>query len=60
MHVKSFYFSFVVFGRSIHCLSKIGDELYIEALKDGVSAVVIFSAQDQLLPSWHSCLFYLW
>jgi len=27
----------LVFGRAIHSLSKIGDELYVEALEKGVS-----------------------
>ena len=29
--------SFEAFGKAIFCLAKLGDDLYIEALKDGVS-----------------------
>ena len=30
-------FLIVAFGKSIYCLAKIGEEIYIEALEDGVS-----------------------
>ena len=30
-------FLLVAFGKSIYCLAKIGEELYIEAMEDGVS-----------------------
>lgn len=33
----SFFFPFCsVFAKAIHCLSRIGDELYLEALSQGV------------------------
>ena len=31
-----FFIQILVFGRAIHCLSKIGDDLYLEASEDGV------------------------
>lgn len=31
-------FLMIAFGKAIFCLAKLGDELYIEAQKDGVSS----------------------
>lgn len=31
------YIFLVAFGKSVYCLAKIGEELFIEALEDGVS-----------------------
>ena len=35
-----------LFGRAIHCLSKIGDELYFEGLKDGLALRTVNSSRS--------------
>ncbi|XP_057315283.1 cell cycle checkpoint control protein RAD9A-like [Hydractinia symbiolongicarpus] len=35
-----------LFGRSIHCLSRIGDELFFEALKDGLALRTVNSSRS--------------
>lgn len=35
--ILAFLSVLVVFAKAIHCLSRIGDELYLEALSQGVS-----------------------
>ena len=35
-----------LFGRSIHCLSKIGDEIFLEALKDGLALRSVNSSRS--------------
>ena len=51
---------FAAFGKAIYCLAKIGEELYIEALPDGVSIEMTFIVLRKLtvlfgclMTSWH-------
>lgn len=39
---------FAAFGKAIYCLAKIGEELYIEALPDGVSIEMTFIVLGKL------------
>ena len=42
-------FIFAVFGRAIHCLSKIGEDMYIEPLDTGVGIHSVCKGFDFLI-----------
>ena len=47
-----------LFGRSIHCLSKIGDELFFEALKDGLALRTVNSSRSAYASFTFSKMFF--
>jgi hypothetical protein len=49
-----------VFAKAIHCLAKIGDELYVEALPKGVSGTYIVPIEEDLVFAWVGLNIYIY